>query len=150
MPPSFSSTSTVLFRRASRPPGVTAFGKVLADGRNFQSGVFRGLGNYPGLPVSALLAKKVSEWDVRGKKACRRTGTLDAFIAKLANQGGLFQDWQKIFQRLGRGTKVTGVEKVSVAKAGDLPYFEQLKAGGINADDRVPSDAVVWLAVFKN
>jgi hypothetical protein len=125
--------------------------KVVAaerEGHNFRSMYLGRLDSLPGMSARlAILAKQSPRWDLR--KGQPKSGNINAFVAQLANQGGLYQEWQEMFQRFDRHVEVSGVEKVAVSKAGDLPDFKQLQEQGIGAADKVPYDCQIWLAVTK-
>jgi hypothetical protein len=104
------------------------------------------LESFQGLPERlAILAKESPQWDLRRGRP--KAGPVHSFVVTLANQGGLFDEWREVFQRFNWRLEVSAVEKVSVSKAGTLPYFQRLKEKGIAAKDRVPYDCQVWLAV---
>lgn len=93
----------------------------------------------------AILARQSPQWEPhRGRP---KVGPLHSFVVTLANQGGLFDEWREVFRRFNLRFEISSVEKVSVAKAAKLPYFQRLHERGIAAADRVPHDCQVWLAV---
>lgn len=114
--------------------------------RTFRTLYLGRLESFQGLPERlAILAKRSPQWDLR--RGQPKVGPVHSLVVTLANQGGLFDEWREVFQRFNWRLEVSAVEKVSVSKAGKLPYFQRLKEKGIAAADRVPHDCQVWLAV---
>ena len=95
----------------------------------------------------AMMSKQSPNWDTQ--KGQPRSGGINPFIVKLANQSHLYDEWEARFQHFNWNSEVSGVEKVLVSKAGELPYFAQLKEQGIKATDKLPYDCLVWLSMTK-
>ena len=93
----------------------------------------------------ALAAKRSELWDaVRGRP---RTGNVNNQVRKLANNALIYAELREMFQKSGLDIQVAAVEKVLVAPAGKLPFFEQLPKGEIKATDRLPYDCMTWFSV---
>lgn len=125
--------------------------KVLADqpSESFRTLSLGRLDSFPGMTAQlAKLAKQSPQWDLQ--KGQPKSGKMSEFVVALANQGQLLEEWQAMFARFHRKVKVSGVERVSVSKAADLPNFKQLKEAGIDAADKVPYDCEMWLSVTQN
>jgi len=106
------------------------------------------LDTQPGLPLRlALLAKRSPQWDSHLGRP--KQGPLDRLVVQLANESTLFEEWQQLFHRFGLRIRVSGVESVSVAEAGKLPFFGEWQKHGIQAADRVPYNGLVWFAVTQ-
>jgi hypothetical protein len=93
-----------------------------------------------------LLASGSGEWDpVRGKP---RSGGMDALVRKYAARSGFLKGWEEVFLRHGVRIEVAGVEDVRIAKAGSLPFFDELRRHGIASNDRVPSTCLLWIRLI--
>jgi len=91
------------------------------------------------------MAEQSPGWDSqRGRPT---SGGINQFIVKLANQAHLYDEWKEMFHRFNKSIEVSSVERVLVSKAGELPYFDQIKNQGIKATDKLPYDCLVWLSV---
>ena len=86
----------------------------------------------------ALAAKRSPAWDaVKGKP---RTGDINGFVRKLANDARIYEELRPVFEQAGFSVDLTSVEKVLVMPAGQLPFFERLRGEGVRPSDRVPFD----------
>ena len=107
-----------------------------------------GLRSFPEMSARlAIFSKQSPLWD--SKQGRQRSGQINQVIIKLANQGQVYDEWQKAFNRHNVKILVSGVENVSVARAGDLPYFDELQTHGINAPDRLPYDCLIWFSLTR-
>jgi hypothetical protein len=104
------------------------------------------------LPVSQELSIRIARaahkspgWDV--KKGRPKNGDINGFIKDLANRQMIYPELKELFERFHKNITLCCVEKVLVAKAGNLPFFDQLKQDGIRASDRLPFDCLAWFAV---
>lgn len=93
----------------------------------------------------AVAAKRSPEWDVR--RGIPRGPDINATVRRLANGSAIYEELRELFGRGGQDIEVAYVEKVLVAEAGKLPFFERLKTQGIAERDKVPFDCQVWLSV---
>jgi len=115
---------------------------------NFKTLYLGGLRSYPEMRERlAVLAKRSPEWDLA--KGRPKSGWIDAFFVKLANQQEFLAGWQELFQRHGLRIKVSAVEKAEVSDAGSLSYFKDLERAGIKASDRVPSNCLTGFTIYK-
>ena len=95
----------------------------------------------------ALAAKRSERWDaVRGRA---RTGNVNNLVRKLANDALIYAELREMFRKSGLDIEVSDVEKVLVAPAGKLPFFEQFPKGDVRASDRLPYDCMTWFSVTK-
>jgi hypothetical protein len=93
----------------------------------------------------ALAAKKSPDWDViRGKP---RSPDINGTIRRLVNESGMYQELSAVFRKAGLEIEVAYVEKVLVAPAVQLPFFDRLRSQGIEPKDQVPFDCIVWLSI---
>ena len=93
----------------------------------------------------AMLASRSPDWNMSNGRV--KSGTINGFIARLANDGQLYREWDDLFRPFGRTVRVSGVENVSVSRASDLPKFTELARQGLKGNTWVPHDALVWLTV---
>ena len=114
--------------------------------RTFHTLFVGALGSSPEMRVRlAVLASRSPGWNV--SKGRVKSGTTNRFIARLANDGQLYREWDDLFRPFERTVRVSGVEHVSVSRAGALSNFSELARQGIERNDHVPHDALVWLSV---
>ncbi len=93
----------------------------------------------------AAAAWRSAGWDARtGRPAA---GDVNGFVREIANQAEIYAEPQSVFAARGLALAVASVEKVLVARAGELPFFAALSREGVPADDLVPWDAQVWLSI---
>jgi hypothetical protein len=93
----------------------------------------------------AVAAFASSGWDkIRGRPT---QGDINRFTRDLANQARIYPELQELFAGFPRRVTLSHVEKVLVLKAGQLPFFDQLKKLGVKAADRLPFDCMAWFAV---
>lgn len=127
------------------------FAKILEDERTstkFHTLFLGSLNSSPEISARlAMLAKRSPHWDTQ--KGQPKSGGTNPFIVKLANQSHLYDEWEAMFQHFNRSIEISAVEKVLVSKAGEFPYFAQLKEQGIKATDKLPYDCLVWLSMTK-
>jgi hypothetical protein len=125
--------------------------RVLEDketASNFKSLYLGGLKAYPEMRERlAVLAKRSPEWDLA--KGRPKSGGIDPFFVKLANQKEFLAGWQELFQRHGLRIDVSAVDEADVSEAGSLSYFKRLEQEGIKASDRVPSNCLTGFAISR-
>ena len=95
----------------------------------------------------ALAAFQSPGWDVKRGKP--RKEDINRFVRDLANREMIYPELRDLFEGVGRGITLRTVEKVRVAKAGQLPFFDQLQQQGIKAGDRLPFDCMAWFSILK-
>ena len=95
----------------------------------------------------ALAAKRSPAWDAAKGKP--RTGDINAFVRKLANDAAIYEELRPVFRQAGLSIKLTSVEKVLVLPAGQLPFFERLRGKGVGARDRLPFDCQTWFSIRR-
>jgi hypothetical protein len=95
----------------------------------------------------ASAAASSDAWDRQRGKA--RSGHENDAVRRIANTAGIYAELDRLFARFGLTVEVTGVEKVLIAPAGTLPFYEHLRRRGVNAEDRVPYDCLTWLGVGR-
>ena len=125
--------------------------KVLESEPTFRTLFLGRLTPFPELSVRlAAAAKRSPEWDAgRGRpKSGKPVATYLADVFS-SSDPALFAEWKQLFEERGLAFAVSGVEKVSVGVAGTLPYFPQLRAQGVRADDRVPFDCLIWFSAVR-
>ncbi len=95
----------------------------------------------------AIAAKRSPLWDA--PKGRPRSGNVNELVRKLANEALIYRELRDMFQAKGLDIHVTSVEKVLVAPAARLPFFEQLPAGEIRATDKLPFDCMTWFSITR-
>lgn len=95
----------------------------------------------------ALAAKRSPGWNpVTGRP---RTGDINAFIRKLANEARIYEELRPVFEQAGFTIELTSVEKVLVMPAAQLPFFDKLKQKGVRPRDRLPFDCQTWFSLRR-
>ena len=95
----------------------------------------------------ALAAKRSPAWDsAKGKP---RSGDINAFVRKLANDASIYEELRPVFQQAGLSIKLSSVEKVLVLPAAQLRFFDRLRGEGVRARDRLPFDCQTWFAIRR-
>jgi hypothetical protein len=93
----------------------------------------------------ALAAKRSVGWDpIKGRP---RRGDINGFVRALVNDGPIYHELSSIFRQSGLRLQVVTVEKVLVSQAGQLAFFDELKAEGVRPGERVPFDCQTWFSV---
>jgi len=93
----------------------------------------------------ALAAYKCPGWDVlRGKP---KSGDINGFVRDLANRNMIYPELKELFEGFNRNIEFSRAEKVLVEKAGKLPFYDNLKAHGVKAEDRLPFDCMTWFSI---
>ncbi len=93
----------------------------------------------------AAAARNSSSWDsVHGKA---RSTDINGAVRKIAGEAAIFRELSAAFREAGLEIRLASVEKVLVAPAAELPFFGQLKNGGVNPTDRLPYDFQMWFSV---
>lgn len=97
----------------------------------------------------ALAATRSASWDAKAGQP-KAGVSLNAFVLTLMSQNDMFSDLRQLLADLHLRMKVSGIEKVSVAVAGDLPSFARhLATEGVSASDKVPLDCLIWFSVER-
>jgi hypothetical protein len=93
----------------------------------------------------ALAAKRSAEWDaVRGAP---RGGDINGWTRKLSNDALIYEELRPVFREAGLEIRLSGVEKVLILEAGQLPFHERLRQGGARPGDKLPFDFQAWFSV---
>jgi hypothetical protein len=93
----------------------------------------------------ALAAWRSPGWDrKRGKP---KSGDVNGFVRDIANSNMIYPELQELFGRWQRSISFSAAEKVLVAEAGKLPFYEELRQRGVKAADRLPFDCMAWFRV---
>jgi hypothetical protein len=93
----------------------------------------------------ALAAFASPLWDK--KRGRPKTGHENNCVVELANKAEIYRDIKPIFVALNRSIRFSSAEKVLVMEAEKLPFFDALKARGVQARDRLPFDCQAWFSV---
>lgn len=94
-----------------------------------------------------LAASKSPEWDKqRGRP---KNGDPNGFVKDLANRELIYPELKELFTRFNRTVSFSCAEKVLVCEAAKLPFYDLLKAHGINPTDKVPFDCMAWFSVSE-
>ena len=94
----------------------------------------------------SLAAYQSRNWDSRRGKP-RGSREITAFVRQTANEGVIYPELKAVFNKAGKDLSIASVEKVLVRAAGELPFFEQLKAYGIRENDLLPYDCLTWFDI---
>lgn len=90
----------------------------------------------------ALAAFHSPAWDTgRGQPA---SGHANAFVRTLANAQPIYPEMKTFFAQQGYTFELSGVEKVLVSPASDLPYYDVLRQQGVPPEAKLPFDAQAW------
>ncbi len=93
----------------------------------------------------AAAARDSSDWDpVLGKA---RSPDINGVVRRIADQAMIYRELSAGFQEVGLEIKLVSVEKVLVAPAAELPFYDQLKNQGVRPKDRLPYDFQTWFSV---
>ena len=124
--------------------------RVAADEPGLRTLFWGGLGKWAEWSERlALAAARSAAWDVKTGKSNAGKG-MDAFVLSLMSQAGIFSEFEQVLADLHLRIKVSGVEKVSVTAAGNLPFFSgDLAPAGVSASDKVPFDCLIWFSVER-
>lgn len=95
----------------------------------------------------ALAAHRSSSWDA--KQGRPRSGHINAFVVRLANQNMIYSELRQLFDACGLELRFADAEKVLVMSAGKLIFFDQLKALGVEATEKLPFDCLAYFAISK-
>lgn len=93
----------------------------------------------------ALAAHKSSGWDARRGDA--RNGDENGFVKDIANREMIYPELKELFGRFHQNIHVAFVEKVLVQRADQLPYYDLLKAQGVQASEKLPFDCMTWFTI---
>jgi hypothetical protein len=93
----------------------------------------------------ALAAHKSPGWDEKRGKP--KSGDINGFVKDLANRENIYPELKELFKHFHKSIKFSCAEKVLVQKAGELPFYEQLKQQGVKAADKLPFDCMTWFSI---
>ncbi len=93
----------------------------------------------------ALAAFQSPLWDKKLGQA--KKGHENECVAELANGADIYRELRPIFAAFDRQIRFSSAEKVLIAEAENLPFFDALKKHGIQAKDRLPFDCLAWFSV---
>ncbi len=93
----------------------------------------------------ALAAHKSSGWDARRGDASN--GDENGFVKAIANREMIYPELKELFGRFHQTIQVAYVEKVLVQRAEKLPYYDLLKAQGVQASEKLPFDCMTWFTI---
>jgi hypothetical protein len=93
----------------------------------------------------ALAAHGSPGWD--GRKGKPRGGDINGFVRDLADRAMIYPELRVLFGSLGREVRFASAEKVLVARAGDLPFYDRLQPHGVVPGEKLPFDCLAWFAV---
>jgi hypothetical protein len=126
-----------LLQKVTGPYQTLSWGRLFPDGPTDSTMAVR----------LALAAKRSPGWDAaRGKP---RTGDINAFVRKLANDASIYEELRPMFRQAGLSIEMASVEKVLVLPAAKLPFFAQLQKEGVTARDRLPFDFQAWFSIRR-
>jgi hypothetical protein len=93
----------------------------------------------------AMAAKRSADWDpARGMP---RGGDINGWVRALANEDSIYDELRQVFREAGLQIHLASVEKVLVEEAKRLPFFDRLRATGVQPEDRVPFDCQAWFSI---
>jgi hypothetical protein len=95
----------------------------------------------------ALAAKRSAQWDAA--RGVARTGDVNGFIRKLANDASIYEELRPMFRQSGIEIRLSSVEKVLVLPARRLEFFESLREAGVRAQDKLPFDCIAWFSITR-
>jgi hypothetical protein len=124
--------------------------RVAADEPGLRTLFWGGLGKWPEWSERLASAATLSaSWDAKAGRPKAGQG-LDAFVLSLMSQTDIFSEFEQVLADLHLRTRVSGVEKVSVTRAGSLPFFSaHLAPAGTSPSDKVPFDCLIWFSVER-
>ncbi len=67
--------------------------------------------------------------------------SINQIFVDVANQANIYRELAGLFKEFGLKIELHSVEKVFEGKAGDLPFFKELKREGLEGDERLIYDA---------
>lgn len=125
--------------------------RVLESEPTFRTLFLGRLKPFPELSVRLVIAAKRSpEWDAKHGRPKSSNPLIPFMLGVFSSiDPAVFAEWKQLFEEKHLSFAVSGVEKVSVAAAGTLPYFPQLVTQGVTADDRVPFDCLIWFSAVR-
>lgn len=125
--------------------------EVLERERTFHELFLGRLKPFPEISIRLAAAAKHSPgWDVR-KGRPKSSKPMDRYLLDLlsSDESAVLAEWRHLFEAKRLAFAVSGVEDVSVAAAGTLPFSSQLVAHGVTVGDRVPFDCLIWFSVTR-
>jgi hypothetical protein len=72
------------------------------------------------------------------------SGHANEFVRRLANASPIYPELRAFFAQRAYTVELSGIEKVLVSPASDLPYYEALRQQGVPPEARLPFDAMAW------
>jgi hypothetical protein len=94
----------------------------------------------------ALAAKRSPDWDSE-KGRLLSEGHINDFVAKLANERGIYKELKDLFHTLNLNLTIDHVEKVLVGSVQDKSYYHELQQFGVNTSDKLPFDCMVCFRI---
>jgi hypothetical protein len=94
----------------------------------------------------ALAATKSNAWNKKTGKPF--AGHENAFVLNLANSAQIFPELRDLFNLLEYNIKVSGVEKVIIQTAAQLPFWDEI-SGKTHKNDKLPFDCQTWFSIEK-
>jgi hypothetical protein len=94
----------------------------------------------------AVAAKRSKLWDASQGRP--RTGNVNLLVRQLANDAPIYGELREMFRRRRLDIQVAAVEKVLISTAGQLPFFDRLPKGEIEAADKLPYDCMTWFSII--
>ena len=76
-----------------------------------------------------------------------KSGDINGFVKDLANREMIYPELKELFGRFHQNIQIAYVEKVLVQRADQLPYYDLLKAQGVQASEKLPFDCMTWFAI---
>jgi hypothetical protein len=136
--------------REQLPLQSKVLARVAADESELRTLFWGGLGKWAEWSERlALAAGRSPSWDAKAGRPKAGQG-LDAFVLSLMSQTDIFSEFEQVLADLHLRVRVSGVEKVSVTRAGSLPFFSaHLAPAGISTSDKVPFDCLIWFSVER-
>lgn len=91
----------------------------------------------------ALAAHAAPDWNVRAGRPS--SGHDNQWVLGTLDAAGWLPELRAAFRQHGITVRTGGVEKVLVARAGELPYWAELQRAGVVGDELLPFDCLLWL-----
>jgi len=124
--------------------------RVAADEPGLRTLFWGGLAKWPEWSERlALAAARSPSWDPKAGRPKAGQG-IDAFVLSLISQTDIFSEFEQVLADLHLRIKVSGVETVSVTRAGSLPFFSAyLAPAGVSASAKLPVNCLIWFSVER-
>jgi len=99
------------------------------------------------IPIAIASSKSEEYRDYRMNYPNSKITSINDIFIRLANEAIAYHDLKQLFQEFDADIELSGVEKVFVSKAKDLPFYPVLKNTGIRSNMRLIYN--VGLSYFK-